>query len=58
MSYFVKTVVYVSLCLGFLIAALVASMFLKIYLGVDEYIVWFIFGVLLAETARKIKPCL
>jgi uncharacterized membrane protein len=58
MCYFVRTAVYVALCLGFLVAAQVVSMFLNIYLGADEYLVWFFFGVLLAETARKIKSCL
>ncbi len=57
MYYFVRAAVFIAWCLGFLVITQVVSILFNIYLGVDEYIIWFISGVLWNETVRKLKLC-
>tara|TARA_R110000744_G_C19217159_1_gene546697 strand:- start:327 stop:488 length:162 start_codon:yes stop_codon:yes gene_type:complete len=44
-----------ALCAVFMTLAVICSAVLSIYLGIDEYVIWFIFGAVYSDAARKLK---
>lgn len=43
-----------AVCLTFIVLAMVVGVFIERYIGVDENVVWFIFGGAYFQTAQKL----